>query len=267
MTADANLTLMPAFWHALLAPPETPGFDAIAAITAQAGFAVYRNTCTKGCVDALAAQFPSVCRLVGEDWFRAAATEHVRAHPPSDGRLLRYGEAFAGFLRHFPPAAELPYLSGVARLDWLWSEAHTAADAEPLSPNTLAALDGESLHTTRLLPHPATRWRWDNAWPLFSLWRAAREAHDDPNPAAWVGEGALITRPNDQVLWAPLSIGGCAWLDACGAGQSITQATHAAVTQEPTIDLGATLGLLLRQGAFTALAPALTSTPTPEPST
>ena len=36
MTADANLTLMPAFWHALLAPPETPGFDAIAAITAAA---------------------------------------------------------------------------------------------------------------------------------------------------------------------------------------------------------------------------------------
>jgi hypothetical protein len=254
MSPDANLALMPAFWHALLARADAPLFQGIAAITSQAGFAVYRNTCTKACVDALAAQFPSVLRLVGDDWFRAAATEHLRTHPPRDGRLLHYGNDFPPFLRHFAPAAELPYLAGVAQLDWLWTEAHTAAEATPLPPDVLATLDENALHTLSLQPHPAARWHWHDTLPLFSLWRAAREQHDDPNPAAWVGDGALITRPRDQVLWAPLSAGGNALLNACAAGQPIAQAIEAALTQEPALDLGATLGLLIQQGAFCATA-------------
>jgi hypothetical protein len=249
MNLDANLALMPAFWQALLAPSDAP----TAAWQQQPGFAVYRNTCTKACVDALAAQFPSVLQLVGEDWFRAAATEHMRAHPPRDGRLLRYGHNFPRFLQHFAPAAELPYLTGVAQLDWLWTEAHSATDADTLPPEALAAMSETALHTSCLRPHPAARWTWHNSLPLFSLWRAAREQHDDPNPTAWVGEGALITRPHDQVLWAPLSAGGCALLDACAAGRPIAQAIETALVQEPTLDLGATLGLLLTQGAFTAV--------------
>ena len=98
---------------------------------------------------------------------------------------------------------------------------------------------------------PATRWHWHGELPLFSLWRAAREQHDDPNPAAWVGEGALLTRPHDQVLWAPLSAGGCALLDACAAGHPIADAVQTALTREPEMDLAATLALLLTQGAFT----------------
>lgn len=255
MNTDANAALMPAFWQALLAAPDEPLGGPIAAIAAQPGFVVYRNTCLKGCVDALTAQFPSVMRLVGEDWFRAAATEHVRAHPPHDGRLLRYGHAFPSFLRHFPPAAHLPYLAGVAQLDWLWAEAHIAADAAPLPPDVLATLGTDALHTTCLQPHPATRWIWHDTLPLFSLWRAARERHGDPNPPAWTGEGALITRPHDRVRWAPLSLGACAWLDACAAGQPIAAAIDTALAHEPTLDLGATLGLLLTQGAFSALTP------------
>ena len=247
MSPDANLALAPVFWQALLAPADV----ARPAWLNQPGFAVYRNTCLKGCVDALAAQFPSVLRLVGNDWFRAAATEHVRAQPPQDGRLLRYGAGFPPFLQTFAPAAGLPYLAGVAQLDWLWTQAHVAADAAPLPPHAMATWDANTFHTTTLRLHPATRWHWHDELPLFSLWRAAREQHDDPNPAAWVGEGALLTRPHDQVLWAPLSAGGCALLDACAAGHTIADAVQTALTREPEMDLAATLALLLTQGAFT----------------
>ena len=200
--------------------PDLPAPDGLAGrdqVRPERRFAVYRNTCIKGCVDALAAQFPSVLRLVGDDWFRAAATEHVRAQPPQDGRLLRYGAGFPPFLQTFAHAAGLPYLAGVAQLDWLWTQAHVAADAAPLPPHAMATWDANTLHTTTLHLHPATPWHGHAELPLYSLWRAAREQHDDPNPAAWVGEGALLTRPHDQVLWAPLSAGGCALLGACAA--------------------------------------------------
>ena len=46
----------------------------IATLTAQPGFAVYRNTVMKGCVDALRANFPTVERLVLVGFFCSIAT-------------------------------------------------------------------------------------------------------------------------------------------------------------------------------------------------
>ena len=61
----------------------------------QSAFAdAYRNTVMKGCVDALAANFPAVVRLVGEQWFRAVALDFVTWQPPDDPRLLSYGRGF-----------------------------------------------------------------------------------------------------------------------------------------------------------------------------
>ena len=101
----------------------------LSALESQPGFAVYRNTVLKGCIDALQASYPTVCQLVGTDWFRAAAAVYARAQPPRDGLLMDYGDGFAHFLDQFAPAADLPYLSAVARLDRCWTECHLAADA------------------------------------------------------------------------------------------------------------------------------------------
>ena len=77
------------FVQALLAPhdnnDDTPHF--LQALIEQPGFSVYRNTVMKGCIDALQANYPTVLRMVGEEWFRAVAALHVRKRPPSDTRL------------------------------------------------------------------------------------------------------------------------------------------------------------------------------------
>ena len=59
---------------ALLPPPgaSTPPPAGLDALLAQPGFAVYRNTVAKGCIDALQANYPAVHALVGTDWLRAA---------------------------------------------------------------------------------------------------------------------------------------------------------------------------------------------------
>mgnify|MGYP000920526237 CR=1 FL=1 len=133
---------------------------ALDALLAQPGFAVYRNTVAKGCIDALQANYPAVHALVGTDWLRAVAHAFVHQHPPSDGRLMDYGAGFAEFLEGFGPAASLPYLGAVARLDRCWTEAHLAADAPALQAAWLAQQAPEALALLRLHPHPATRWRW-----------------------------------------------------------------------------------------------------------
>ena len=62
---------------------------------------VYRNGFYKGCVDALAANFPMCEKLLGNDDFRKMARLYVDRFPPEQGTLVGYGEQFPEFIDHF----------------------------------------------------------------------------------------------------------------------------------------------------------------------
>ena len=224
------------FARALLADTHAGAGPSIAALAAQPGFAVYRNTVAKGCIDALQANYPAVARLVGEQWFRAAAAVFARDALPRHPTLLDYGAGFAEFLESFAPAAKLPYLADVARLDRLWSEAHVAADAPLLDPAALAALAAPQMLQTRLLPHPAARWRWFPQAPIHSIWSRNRACNGEAADLAWHGEGALLTRPFGEVLHCPLDGAGAAFLDACAGGEPIHAAVIAALDVDERAD-------------------------------
>ncbi|PIM50645.1 DUF2063 domain-containing protein [Roseateles chitinivorans] len=240
-----------AFWHDLWADAdERTRHEGPAS---HPGFAVYRNTVLKGCADALLSLYPAVHRLVGDDWMRAVALDAARAAPPEAGDLQHYGAHFPAFLEQAVAGSDWPWLGEVARLDRLWSESHVAADAPVLDLATIAALDPARLAAARLVPHPATRWRWCADWPAFSLWQAARTAAADPNPPCWHGQGALLTRPAGAVLSLEIDGADCALLEACAAGQALGDALDAVQVRHARFDPGASLGRLLQQGAFAAL--------------
>ena len=253
------------FVQALWAPPdEAPAH--LRALVEQPGFAVYRNTVLKGCIDALQANYPAVLRLVGEEWFRSVAALHVRARPPGDSRLLLYGMDFPDFLRDFlrdfAPAADLPYLHGVARLDRFWTEAHVAADALALEPAAIAGLSHEQLGKLVLKPHPAARWAWFEDQPIYTIWRRNRgdgdygvEGADSGDELVWTGEGALLTRPASAVTWTALDAAGCAFLDACAAGRPLAHAASEALALQASTDLAQLMAGLLNAGAFCSAHP------------
>jgi len=202
----------------------------LAPLLRQPGFAVYRNTVMRGCIDALQANYPAILRLVGEEWFRAAAAVYVRQQWPSRPSLLDYGDRFAAFLGGFAPAAELPYLPAVARLDRLWTESHLAADAPVLEAPSIAGLAPVALESLRLFPHPAARWCWTDDVPAFTVWQRNRADGYDDSDFAWCGEGALLTRAAGTVQSQPLSRVGCALLSSCARGATLAQAVDAAAT-------------------------------------
>lgn len=247
-TASSLATFQQEFASALL------GGATPAAFASQPAFSIYRNTVRKGCIDALEANYPAVSRIVGSEWFRGAAALHVEQSPPTDSRLMRYGADFAAFLDAFEAAAAVPYLPGVARLDRFWTEAHIAADATPLDGETLARHLQEAPDTLALTPHPAARWAWFDEQPIFTIWQRNRaEAQSDDPELEWHSEGALLTRPGDNVQWCEIGCAEVAFLDACAAGQSIGAAAEAALTAQPDADLSQLLARLLRAGAFTCL--------------
>lgn len=239
------------FVRALRGVPDSTAADEVHAVAAQPGFAVYRNTVMKGCIDALTANFPSVCRLVGDEWFRAAAAAYVSEHPPLVPTLLEYGEDFETFLDGFEPAAALPYLAGVARLDRYWTEAHIARDEMPLAPGVLAGLHAEALVRCILRPHASARWAYFEHAPVATIWRCNRE--DDAHALTeieWHGEGLLLVRPHATVEAIDLDQAGCAFMSACAEGETLPDAAARSHAIDAGTDLSALMARLLGAGAF-----------------
>ncbi|HEY3599936.1 MAG TPA: DNA-binding domain-containing protein [Paraburkholderia sp.] len=232
-------------------PAQHPG---VAALAAQPGFSIYRNTVIKGCIDALQANYPSVERLVGTEWFRSTAAVYVYRSPPTDTRLLHYGASFAAFLDTFEPARELPYLANVARLDRLWMEAHVAAEEPAADLASIAQHPPEAFGLLALRPRAGARWMWFADQPAYTIWRANREGVEVPADLAWHAEGALIVRNGGRVQWQCIDGASCAFLDACAAGHALERAATAAFAAQPDVDLMQLLHRLLSASALGAIA-------------
>ena len=88
--------------------------------------------------------------------------------------------------------------------------------------------------------------------PAFTLWRCNREGAELPDPLVWQGEGTLLCRRDNRVVWQPLSLGGCAFLDACADGHTLASASDLALEAQPALDFNALLAGLFAAQVFAA---------------
>lgn len=223
-------------------------------------FNVYRNNVFAGLTECMAARFPVVKRLIGEEFFRAMAGEFVERHPPRSPALFEYGGAFPGFLETFEPVAHLPYLRDTARLEWARNLAYHAPDAEPMAPEALAALPPEQIGNAVLRLHPSAQ-VVASPYPIVSIWET--NTHDDevrPIDGDTQGEIALVVRPRLTVLVVRLGPGGDTFIDEIGNGTSLAVAASCGGWASPDFALTQTLAALIGAGACTGFAPGVAET-------
>jgi len=212
-------------------------------------FGVYRNNVFASLTDTLAARFPVTARLVGDDFFRAMARVYVETVPPDSAVLLRYGAGFADFIADFPPAGPVPYLAGVARLEWAWHVAYHAADAAPLPLAVLTEMAGDAANAILTL-HPSLQ-ILRSPYPVVTIWQlAAREGEDEPARLPADGEDALVVRPKLDVDVRRLPAGGAVFGLALKCGASVVEAARQALQAAPAFDLEANLAGLVVSGAI-----------------
>lgn len=244
-----------AFAAALLDPerPVPAGVTSHTCAVPARRFAVYRNNVVVGLARALAVRFPAVERIVGEEFFAAMARVFVAAQPPRSPLLMRYGDGFPDFIAGFAPAAELPYLADVARLEAARTRAYHAADAEPLDPAQLQAIEPDALGGVRFSLHPSIE-IIRSAHPIVMIWAMnAGEAELGPIED-WRPEHALVARPRLDVEVRALPVGGAAFLDALRAGQPLAEAVDTATRESTEFDLAANLAGLIGSGLVIGLS-------------
>lgn len=209
-------------------------------------FSVYRNNVASSLTRALEASFPTVRKLVGDEFFAAMAVVFLRAHPPTSRMLMLYGAEFPGFLEGFPPVAHLGYLPDVARLDQAMRESYHAADSRPLPEGEFQRLVGADIAGLRLRLAPSLR-LVRSRWPVVSIWTANHEGGPPPRPVA---EDALILRPEFDPRPQRLPPGGAAFVTGLLAGQRLGDAVDQA---GPGLDLPSVLGVLIAGKAITGV--------------
>ncbi len=185
-----------AFRAALAGQDVPPGVTAVGDLARR--FSVYRNTVTHSLIAALSQRFPVVRRIVGSDFFDAMAAVFVSAHPPRTPLIHAYGADFPAFLATFPPVATLPYLPDVAGIEVMRGQAYHAADAVPMSSDTIAAAFGSAPDGAVLSLHPSL-YIVRSDFPVVSIWRMNQPnaAPFTPEPRA---EAALVFRLEEDAV-------------------------------------------------------------------
>ena len=119
---------------------------------------------------ALAAAYPTLMQLLGDESFAGLARVFWHRHAPLRGDVARWGAELPAFISVAEQLAEEPYLADVARLDWAVHSAHTAADG-PAVPQGLELLAQADLAALCLQLQPGTA-LVVSPHPVVAIWQA-----------------------------------------------------------------------------------------------
>lgn len=216
--------------------------------------AIYRNNVFASLTDALKETFPVVCRLVDERFFSYAAHEFIANHPPARPSLVEYGRGFPNFLAGFPPCRELAYLPDVARFEWLMNAAAYAADAEPVSTESLSGVTPEHASLLVFGLHPSYGYL-ASRFPVDTIWRSNRPCDAEGEVVNLDSGGALleVSRQGGDVVFRKLNPATFAFREALFQGDCVGMALERAFAIEPQFPAADALGALFGEGAVAAV--------------
>lgn len=228
----------------------SPGNDALRDAE-PAGLRIHRNTMMKGLVDAVLANYPTVCVLMGAQWTAQVAQAYARQQPARQAVLSAYGESFPEFLGDLAEGHAWPYLSPVAGLDRAWMQSLLAPDAPAIDPEELVTLAPARLASLHLRLHPSAHYGVFRH-SAVTIWQANRPPAMPPAQLQVEDEeeAAVLVRNATGVVLLPLDPAALAFLETVVAGGSMTTAVSAALQANSDADIAATWSRFLQLGVF-----------------
>jgi Putative DNA-binding domain len=220
------------------------------------GLQAYRANAGALAERALAAAYPTIRQLLGDESFAALARAHWLVQPPQRGDLATWGDGLPAFIGGSDQLADEPYLADVARLDWAVHQAEQAADDDAAASGLqqLSQADPASLRLRLRAGHAVLA----SAHPLHTVWTAHRsEAADrfDPVRRAFAEQRAEAVRVRRQgpmavvdAIDGPTAAFEAALLQGLSLGAAMTGAGEAFDFEAWFIDT-------LRRGGLAAVLP------------
>lgn len=219
------------------------------------GLEVYRHAYRARLAEALADNYTVLARALGDEAFDALAQAYIAAQPSRHPSIRWFGHQLAAFMAEAgDDLVPHPGLVDFARMDWALRGAFDAADAPPLDPASLAALQSDDWAGLVLRLQPSAQ-RVTLAYAVEPAWRVLREwepesGDDQPElPEPVPHEHVLLAWRQDlETRWRSLEPLEAVLLDAVAAGEPLALLCERAATQlgDPEAAAPAVIGALQR---------------------
>jgi hypothetical protein len=195
-------------------------------------------------IRALAARYPVVRRLIGDDSFLEVARRFVAMQLPQLPIVRHFGETFPQYLRSLGDAASFEYVADIAELEAARASAYHSADARPLDARAFSLLSTARCNEYGLILHPSAA-LVASRFPIVTIWRANQTDANSGILDQWRAEAALIVRPFLDVDVLLLPAGGHIFITALSTGSTIAEAAASATADDPGFNLAASLTMLV----------------------
>jgi putative DNA-binding protein len=145
-------------------------------------------------LDVLRDDFPKLAAVLGDEVFHGLATDYLEARPSRHPSLRHVGAALPAFLKGHARAADRPWLTELAALEWARVDVFDRADADVLPREELAAVPLEAFAALALRAVPACA-LVPADWAVEDPWRAVEAGGAAEPPArAPAGHAILVWR-------------------------------------------------------------------------
>lgn len=216
---------------------------------------VYRGNVMLSIIDALQHTFPTIYSVVGDAFFKIMMKEFITKHPPKTACLFDYGYAFPEFIRSYKPASSLPYLTGIAHLDWAHHQAYHHDDVPALDPRHLKNMDESAYIDLTLKLHPTVH-LLHSKYAIDKIWQEGQKDdhdHADNDDRIYIDQPVwlLIYRKNYHVAMHHLCPGGFTMLKHMKAQKSLHESLESALQVEADFHFQEEMARWLAIGIFT----------------
>lgn len=150
-------------------------------VSAKARLEIYENGYHYRLIDAIAATYPVILAYLGSDEFERLSRDYIKQHPSTFRSIRWFGDKLADFLLLHPDYQEMPYLSELAKVEWISALVFDAPDSEVMTFEAMQAIPPESWATMRLTPH-ASLYCLSFSWNVVDIWQAITYDRAVPEP-------------------------------------------------------------------------------------
>lgn len=210
---------------------------------------IYRSGILGTLARSLAELYPVCSRVLGDAFFEAMAGVYARRVPSRSPDLGEYGADFAEFVAGFEPAAALPYLPDVARLEWRWHRVFHGPESGRLDLDALARVPAERQGAI-IFRLPAASALLASAYPVHRIWQVNQPDYEGDEHVD-LDEGGvrlLIWRDGYTMRIDTLREGEWCALEATQGGDSFETVCARLENVEPRLDMAQLLPQLVQRG-------------------
>lgn len=181
---------------------------------------IYAHAYLARLVETLAADYPVLARLLGDEPFRDLVADYLVAYPSRYATVGEVGRHLPEFLSSHALASRSPSAPDLARLEWAVTESFLADDVAEFDPASVRDLGEEDWERARFVLDPSMK-LVAVAYPVDALWSSA-QAGESLSVETVPAPGHLLIRRRDFTVFVeriePLAH---ALLDLMRAGLSL----------------------------------------------